>query len=388
MYSKLIQEYMQSLKKHHININDIDKNPLIEEEIFELNMNIINNKNNKVNKLLNELFSNRERDINFTNLKAIINFEPLLNLIESYLQDNKISYLYNNVENEIENIQQCSYIKIIVSTGKPPYKPDEERKVFEKLDKHNKYMVNEIICHNYGLILKMLNRYSNSFFSNEDLFSLGILGLYKAIDRFDVSKGYKFSTYATFWIRQMITREIANKKYLIRIPICTQENLKIYNKSIEMLTEKLNRTPNIYEISKHSKFTISQIKELEKANIKNMSLQSTIQDHSDATIEKIIPSEENIIEYVENKLKNEELNQIINSINTSERNLKVLKMRYGIYPYQTTMTLEEIGDEMHISKERVRLILESLHKKIKKELEQRNLMEEYDETNSKTYQKK
>lgn len=370
MYKSLILEYKNQLQKLETKSND---------EINELNLNIIIDKDNIINKILDEIFSTK-KVINLSNLKTAIGIEPLIDLIELYINENDIKYTENTKDYENLDIEEYTkvykndYLKTVMQFSKPIYSFEEEQKVFKELNKNNVKQINEIMSHNYGLVLKIASKYSNDFFTKEDFFNIGILGLRTAILKFDYKKGIKFSTYATHWIKQAITRELYSKKATIRLPINYQENLAIYTKCYNELVEQLHRCPTNQEIANKTGFSLKQIDNFSKSPKTQFSLEMPVADQDGAELKDFIKDETNIgvEENIDQITESEYVRKIISEVITRPREITMLEMRYGMGKYKHPKTLGEIGKEFNLTRERVRVIIHSCENKIKREIQYRN----------------
>lgn len=371
MFNELIDEYTNQL------LNKSSKN------INSFNLEIITNKNNKINNILMQITSKSTKPIDMTKISNTIKDNNLINLIEDYLIENNIEYIYTK-NNYQENINIDNYLKNVLNHTKPILSKEEEYKLFDKYKNGDKSARNEIIEHNYPLVLRIASKYSSNFLSTNDLFEVGILGLYNAIDKFDHKKGYKFSTYASRWIKAKISDEIFNKDNIIRIPKCTNYNITIYKRVYNKLMQKLNREPSDEEIASNSNLNLNQISYIKTNSYSQINLDSPINGDDETTIGELIsePNSKNIENLIEKKYEQIFLNETINKVVKNERELTIIQMRYGIGNFSKEYKLEQIAEKFGLTRERVRQILYKLELKIKKEL----LKENCDE-NQKKYKK-
>lgn len=364
MFNELIDEYNNQLSnKNTKNINNF-------------NLEIITDKDNKINKILMHITSQLKKPIDMNKINKNVKDKKIIDLIENYLNENNIEYEYST-NNREENVDEKDFLNIVIEHSKPVLSKKEEYELFDKYKNGDKSAKKEIVEHNYRLVLTIASKYSSTFLSTNDLFEVGIIGLYDAIDKFDHKKGYKFSTYASSWIKLRITNEMYDKDNTIRIPKCTNYNITIYKKVYNKLRQILNREPTDIEIAENSNLTINEISYIKLSYCTLISLDSPIKEDGNTTIGELIPDKNNEdIEYLVEK-NNEKLiiNEIINKIIKNERELTIIQMRYGLGNYSKEYTLEQIGEKFDLTRERVRQILYKIELRIKKEL----LKENYNE---------
>lgn len=364
MFNELIDEYNNQLSnKNTKNINNF-------------NLEIITNKDNKINNILMKITNKLKKPIDMDKINKNIKDKKLINLIENYLIENNIEYIYKK-ENFEDDTNVDNFLRTIINHSKPVLSKEEEYKLFDKYKNGDKNAKKEIVEHNYRLVLTIASKYSSTFLSTNDLFEVGIIGLYDAIDKFDHKKGYKFSTYASSWIKARISDEIFNKDNIIRIPKCTNYNITIYKKVYNKLRQILNREPTDEEIAANSNLTINQIAYIKMNSYVILSLDSPTKDNDDTPLGELIieQNSENVEYSVEQNQEKKFVNDIINKVVKNERELTIIQMRYGLENYSRDYTLEQIGEKFGLTKERVRQILYRLELKIKKELLKENYIE-------------
>lgn len=364
MFNELIDEYNNQLSnKNTKNINNF-------------NLEIITTKDNKINNILMKITSKLKKPIDMDKINKNIKDKKIINLIENYLIENNIEYIYKKESFE-EDTNVDNFLRTIINHSKPVLSKEEEYKLFDKYKNGDKNAKKEIVEHNYRLVLTIASKYSSTFLSTNDLFEVGIIGLYDAIDKFDYKKGYKFSTYAISWIKARISDEIFNKSNIIRIPKCTNYNITIYKKVYNKLRQILNREPTDEEIAANSNLTINQIAYIKMNSYVILSLDSPTKDNDDTPLGELIieQNSENVEYSVEQNQEKKFVNDIIDKVVKSERELTIIQMRYGLGNYSRDYTLEQIAKKFGLTRERVRQILYRLELKIKKEL----LKENYNE---------
>ena len=288
------------------------------------------------------------------------------NIILDESLDNKDidDYDYNEDNYDIDSDSVESIRLYLKEIGSIPMLNDAKTKeLFEKYSKGDKKARKLLIESNLRLVVSVAKHYFNSTYGFHllDLIQEGNTGLMRAVDKFDVTRGYKFSTYATWWIRQAITRSIADTSKPIRIPVHMTEIINRVQKMERILTVELGRTPTDKEIASKLGYTVDKVAEAKKVAFISAvaSLDVPIgQDDDDNSLLDCIPDTETYGNPEESLLRlnsSDELNDLLSHL--SERDRNIIKYRYGIAD-GNVHTLQEAGDKYGITRERVRQIEE------------------------------
>ncbi|MBQ6215284.1 MAG: RNA polymerase sigma factor RpoD [Oscillospiraceae bacterium] len=237
----------------------------------------------------------------------------------------------------------------------PLLSPDEEVDLAKRMSDGDQEAKNRMTESNLRLVVSIAKRYVGRGMQFLDLIQEGNLGLIKAVDKFDYTKGYKFSTYATWWIRQAITRAIADQARTIRIPVHMVETINKVIRVSRQLLQELGHDPTAEEIAEEMNMPVDKVRDILKIAQEPVSLETPIGEEEDSHLGDFIPDEEasEPAEAASFALLREQLDEVLDTLTPREK--KVLELRFGMTDGRTR-TLEEVGKEFNVTRERIRQI--------------------------------
>jgi RNA polymerase primary sigma factor len=246
----------------------------------------------------------------------------------------------------------------------PLLTPEEEIDLAERIKKGDKLARQKMIKSNLRLVINIAKKYSYLSVSMMDLIEEGNLGLMKAVEKFNPKKGYRFSTYAAWWIRQYISRAIANQGKTVRIPVYIIELMMRFKKVMDLLSANLKRKPRLGEIAKRMRLPMKRVKQLNRMATGISSLNAPVGDGGSTEYLDLI-EDENIISAVDglsNFLMQERINELLDKMSKRER--RILSLRFGLKD-GVPHTLRDTAKHFGITRERVRQIENAAMKKMR-----------------------
>lgn len=276
-------------------------------------------------------------------------------LIKSYLSDiGKIPLLDYNKELECANNIQIGNSAELVLTKRQDLS-NEEIEYYQNLVSNGLEARQILIESNLRLVVSIAKHFINRGLTFMDLIQEGNIGLIRAVYKFDPSKGFRFSTYATWWIRQAISRATADKGRIVRLPVHMVDAVNKMNKDRNALTQKLQRDPTDDELALYMGIEVSKLQYIMQISQEILSLDQAIDDEEENSLGDLISDNSFISpsQYFENQLYKERVDKMLKTLNPREE--RIIRLRYGLED-NIIHTLEEIGNEYGITRERVRQI--------------------------------
>jgi len=262
---------------------------------------------------------------------------------------------------------------------------EEEVVLAKRIEQGDEAAKTELTNCNLKLVISIAKHYVNRGMQFLDLIQEGNIGLMKAVEKFDYTKGFKFSTYATWWIRQAITRALADQARTIRIPVHMVETINKITRTSRKLTQKLNRDPSAEEISETLEelgtfLSADRIREIQLIAMDPLSLEKPVGEEEDSHVGDFIEDKDNEspLSYANSSLLKDKLNEVLTEL--TDREERVIRLRYGLDDGRNH-TLEEVGKEFGVTRERIRQIEAKAIKKLRHPARSKQLRDYLDEVN-------
>ena len=303
-----------------------------------------NNKKIAMEEILNLGLEDEELEIVIESLK-VAGIEVEEEKIEVNIQETDIKVSDDAVK---DYLKQISKIKLL--------NPEEEQEIGKRILKGDDKAKKELINANLRLVVSVAKKYINKGLSFEDLLQEGNVGLMKAVEKFDIEKGFKFSTYATWWIRQSISRAIYEQSRTIRVPVHVNEAINSIRKFENKYVFEHGVTPTYKQISENLGYSVEKVKEYKKASQDVISLESPVgvAEDQESILMDFLSDDIDIEQSVINKMSFERILEITKT-RLTERESKVILLRFGLIDGRQR-TLEEVGEVFDVTRERIRQI--------------------------------
>lgn len=316
-----------------------------------------------------ELKANTDIDDIITTTKTENTFQLYLREIGSYqlLTASEEIYYGTLVQQGLFAAQVLEQI----DNGEREPEPGELARIQEDIDR-GKDAEEVLTVRNLRLVVSTAKRYTNRGLDFADLVQEGNMGLMKAVVKFDPNRGFRFSTYATWWIKQAISRAIADQARTIRVPVHMVETINRLRKAEKKLAQVYNRKPTIEELAKELDLTPEKVQDIQKIAIEPLSLESPVGDEEDTTYADFVSDGDALdpLEYTIKSKYKEELDKVLSTLNVREE--EVIRLRYGLVDGKQH-TLEEVGKVFNVTRERIRQIESKALRKLRHPIRKRKL---------------
>ena len=265
-------------------------------------------------------------------------------IIDNVPDESKDMSVNDNVRMYLKEIGKISLLTL-----------DEEQKLSKRVAEGDEHAKNILAESNLRLVVSIAKRYVGRGLLFLDLIQEGNIGLMKAVEKFDYDKGYKFSTYATWWIRQAITRALADQARTIRVPVHMVETINKMARIERQMTLELNREPTDAELSKKMGLSVDKIAEIRKISQDPVSLETPIGEEDDSHLGDFLADERTMSpeDFATYEILKDELREVLETLTVREK--EVLELRFGLFD-GSSHTLEEVGKQFKVTRERIRQI--------------------------------
>ena len=273
--------------------------------------------------------------------------------MEAKKEQNYESYIYSDSSNTSNAMKM--YLKEIEEY--PMLSAKEEVELAKAIIDSSEEAKEKFINANYRLVVSIAKRYRKESVDMLDLIQAGNIGLIKAVEKYDYKKGFKFSTYATWWIKQIITRYIDDCENTIRIPVHLHQRINFVKRKKQELANVLQREPSMEELAEVCELEVDKVLDILKRDKNIVSLDTPIKEDEDSSLVEFIPSDAHFGDVVIHEVEQNNLREKIDEVLTdlSDQEQQVLRMRFGLDD-DTPKTLEEIGKVFGVTRERIRQI--------------------------------
>lgn len=313
--------------------------------------------------------------LNFNGIEVLEESEDSIEEEEEEMTLEKKIKILKSIQSNISNDAIRSYLQEIGKT--PLLTGPEEVTLAKRIEKGDGEAKQLLVTANLRLVVSIAKKYANRGLHLLDLIQEGNIGLMRAVEKFDYHRGFKFSTYATWWIRQAITRSIADQARTIRIPVHMHETINKLSKVSAQLSAELGRKPKPEEIAKVMEMEVEKVNNILKIQQQPKSLSTHIGKEQDSELQDIIPDEKTLSpeDLATNAFLQSQMRDILDDLQDRER--RVLELRFGLQD-GVTRTLEEVGREFGVTRERIRQIEAKALKKLKLASEEKQLKDYID----------